>query len=159
MKNISELDDQSRVWVYQADRILSTSENEEIQTHLNEFTRQWTSHNNALVAKGLILNGRHIVLMVDETSAGASGCSIDKSVAFVKWLGQKYNTDFFNRHLFAYQEDGEVKIISQNELGDAYSNGIITDHTLMYDNLINTKKAFDDRWLVPLKDSWFRRLI
>lgn len=159
MKTIANLDDQSKVWIYQADRTFDPSETEEIQAYLNKFTQQWTSHNNALLAKGMLLNNRHIVLIVDETAAGASGCSIDKSVAFIKWLGQKYHTDFFNRHLFSYVENGFIKMISQSELSEAYGDGLINDDTLMFDNLINTKKAFEERWLVPLKDSWFKRLL
>jgi len=73
----------SRVWIYQSKTAFSETDVTEIRGHIAAFTQQWASHNRALQATGDVLHGRFIVLMVDESQAGASGCSIDSSVHFV----------------------------------------------------------------------------
>ena len=75
---------QSKVWVYQSNREFTASETEEIKKIGLLFTRDWTAHGSQLNASLDILYNRFIVVMVDENDASASGCSIDKSLAFIK---------------------------------------------------------------------------
>ena len=76
----------SKVWMYQSSRPLSPEEQQRINVEMQAFARQWTAHNQQLKAWGGVLEDRVLVLMVDETVAGASGCSIDKSVHFMQDL-------------------------------------------------------------------------
>jgi hypothetical protein len=119
----------------------------------------WTSHNQDLLTYGNIFHLRFLALFVDETIAGASGCSIDKSVHFVEELGKKFGIDFFRRDVFAYLKDDEVRFVNQANFNEAYQNGDIDDETLMFDNLVKVKYDFIKKWLVPLRDSWHRKFI
>jgi hypothetical protein len=106
------------------------------------------------------MQNRFVVLMVDESQAGASGCSIDKSVYFVQGVEQAFGVKMFDRMLFAYQnEAGEVKTASSIEFDQLYKNGLINDETLVFDNLVKTKADFEGKWLKPLKDSWHARFV
>ena len=78
--------DESRVWIYQADRPFEEDDIQKINDEIDRFCEQWTSHNRDLRALGGVMHDQFIVLVVDETQASTSGCSIDKSVAFVKSL-------------------------------------------------------------------------
>ena len=91
------LADTSKTWIYQSNRAFTPEEAIEIQNHIHVFCRNWVSHSNELKAAGQLINNRFIVLMVDESKAGASGCSIDKSVHFIKSIGSKYQTEMFDR--------------------------------------------------------------
>lgn len=153
------LADTSKVWIYQSDRAFTAAEVVEIQNHINVFCKGWVSHNNQLKAAGKLVNNRFIVLMVDESQAGASGCSIDKSVHFIKSIGAKYQVDMFDRMNFAYQLNGEIKTAHREEFVDLYHNNFINDDTLVYDNLVTNKETFEKEWLKPLKDSWHSRLV
>src|ERR1700744_2326032 len=101
-----QFSENSRVWIYQSDRKLTDAETQQIQQYLNSFTTQWTAHNNQLKAKGEVRYNRFLVLIVDESQAGASGCSIDKSVNFMKRLEQQFGINLFDRFNLAYR-DGE----------------------------------------------------
>ena len=92
----------SRVWVYICNRNLLEEESTALQQQLDTFCRQWTAHNQALMATAEVFENQFVVLMVDETHAGASGCSIDKSVHFLEQLGESLNIDFFERMRFAW---------------------------------------------------------
>jgi len=68
----------SRVWVYQSNRAFTDNEVEKINEQLTLFVDKWVSHNQALKAYGAVYHNQFVVLMVDESQAGASGCSIDR---------------------------------------------------------------------------------
>ncbi|MCY7409014.1 MAG: hypothetical protein LH473_01980 [Chitinophagales bacterium] len=67
----------SRTWIYLSKKEFSNEEVVELNSLLSVFCKDWAAHGNNLKAKGEVLYNRFIVLMVDETQAGASGCSID----------------------------------------------------------------------------------
>jgi hypothetical protein len=103
------LPDETRVWIYQASRALNDDELQELRTALVRFVADWTSHNHKLNAFGEIFHKRFIVLMVDESQAGASGCSIDKSVYFIKEVEKAFEINLFDRMTFTYREGNEIK--------------------------------------------------
>ena len=83
-KTYDTLPETTRLWIYQSDQPLPAEQNKEIRALIDRFAQQWVSHNQQLTATGDLLFDRFLLLMVDESKAGASGCSIDSSVAFVK---------------------------------------------------------------------------
>lgn len=151
---------ESRVWIYQANRPLPADAIEEIRDKIRTFTARWVSHNQQLKAFGDLLHRRFLLLLVDETQAGASGCSIDASVAFVKALQAAYGVDFFDRLRFSFQEEnGEIRTLPRDEFAAHYQAGRITDDTLVFDTLVKTKADFDRSFLKSLKDSWHARMV
>ncbi len=134
-------------------------ETTEIEIAVNHFAKAWTAHGSNLKASGEVRFNRFIILMVDESHAGASGCSIDKSVHFIKSLEQQFDVEFFNRLLFAWKERDEIHVSTLSAFPALYNNHEITDETIVFDNNVTTKKQFEERWLVILRDSWmFPRL-
>lgn len=97
--------DASRVWLYLADRPLEKKEEDWLNAELEMFLKSWVAHNNKLSCDGTILYSQYIVLVVDEASVKASGCSIDSSTHFMKKAGVALNIDFFNR-LYVLQQEG-----------------------------------------------------
>lgn len=89
----------SKVWLFTSSKSLSENECLLIQQGLNDFCANWDSHGVLLKAKATILLNRIIVLMVDESNQFASGCSIDKSVTFLKGLEKNYPIYLFDRLL------------------------------------------------------------
>jgi len=159
MTNYNLLPDSTRVWIYQSKTPLSKGVAQELQQHLSQFATNWISHNNQLRSHAAIYHNQFIVLMVDESQAGASGCSIDKSVHFLQQLEQHYGIDLFDRLTFTYKEGEEIKTAHKSTFAELYKAGKITDETLVFDNLVNTKTSFETDWLKPLKNSWHKRMI
>jgi len=159
MTDLIALDDSSKVWVYHSSELIPEEKIPEIKNHIFNFVGQWVSHNNALKAYGNIFHNRLLCLFVDETKAGASGCSIDSSVRFLKKLGDHYNVDFFDRMIFSYILDDEVLTASRPELKNLYEQKVVSDDTLFFDPLVKNKEQFIQSWLVPLGDSWMKRMV
>ena len=97
--------------------------------------------------------------MVDESLAGASGCSIDKSVHFIKQIEQHYGVDLFDRMTFTYKDGETVKSAPRMEFAELYKMGKINDATLVFDNLVKTKGDFTSNWVKPLGESWHKRMV
>ena len=150
---------QSRVWIYLSSRPFTDVEISDINLALKHFIKDWTAHGADLKAQGEILYNRFIVLMVDETEAGASGCSIDKSVHFMKMLEKTYNVQLFNRMLVAYREGTEVKVTHANEVKQLIEGGKLNEETPVFNTLIQTKQEFDQQFIIPLKESWLARFL
>ena len=124
------LPDTTRVWIYQSNRPFTQEEGVEITALAKQFAQRWVSHSQQLRAFATLLHDRFLVLMVDESNAGASGCSIDSSVAFVKALQAKYEVDFFDRMRFSFQGEDGVKTLSRMDFSQWYQAGKIGAETL-----------------------------
>lgn len=145
---------ESRVWIYQSSRPFSDDEIAAINQASVQFTTQWTAHNKQLKAWGGIVEDRILVLMVDESAEGASGCSIDSSVHFVQQLGQAYGTDFFNRLLVTYRTPNGWETDGVTELEEKYGKGEVHDDALVINTLVSNKAELDTRFEIPLRESW-----
>jgi hypothetical protein len=153
-----EFSSHSRVWVYQSDRKLTADETVQIQMHMDNFTRSWTAHNNQLKAKAEIRYNRFLVLIVDESQAGASGCSIDKSVNFMKQLEQEFGINLFDRFNLAYRDGEEVISVPRHQFEELLKSGTINTETIVFNNLAQNVAELETKWEVPFKDSWHIQL-
>jgi hypothetical protein len=153
-----EFSTNSRVWVYQSDKKLTDDLVSQIQQRLDAFTTQWTAHNNQLKAKGEVRYNRFLILIVDETQAGASGCSIDKSVHFMQGLEKEFGINLFDRFNLAYREADEVLSLPRHGFEDLLKNGTINTNTIVYNNLVQNLNELQTKWEVPFKESWHIQL-
>ncbi len=157
---LEQLDPRSRVWIYGASRPLTPAEQERILPILQRFAQEWVSHDRQLRAGAEILYDRFVVLAVDETQAGASGCSIDKSVHFLKALQADLGVDLFDRMRFSYRNTaGEVATLPREEFAAAYAAGQIDDRTPVFDPLVTTLGALHEQFEKPLQESWHARMV
>ncbi len=145
---------QSKVWIYQSSRQFSLTEAEEIQGKLNAFTAQWKAHGHQLAAKAEMPYRFFIVLIVDQDSAAATGCSIDASVRVIKEIENTYGVDLFNRFNMAYKLDDEVHVTSKEDFETLITIKKITPQTIVFNNLVQTLAEYEQKWEVPLADSW-----
>ena len=159
MSNYDLLTPESRVWIYQSSRPFTADEQLKLNEMLAQFSTAWTSHSQQLRAHSKIYKDRFVVLMVDESQAGASGCSIDKSVHFLQQVQAHFGVDLFDRMQFAYLAEDEVKVLPKAAFGAAYQEGAINDQTLVFDNLVKTKADFESKWIKPLAESWHKRMV
>jgi len=148
----------SRVWIYQSNRELTSAEVARMEPVLNNFATGWTAHNHQLKAKAEIRYNRFIVLVVDESQAGASGCSIDKSVNLMKALEQELNINLFDRFNIAYRSGAGINSVGRNEFEELIKQGDVTADTIVFNNLVATIKDLDTKWEVPFKSSWHQQV-
>ena len=159
IQDIFSLPSHSRVWVYQSDRVLTTSETEKLEAWLSQFIGQWQAHGKDLMAEARVLLGRFVVFALDEQVAGATGCSIDKQVHLMKELGSQLEIDWFNRMLVVFEKDGSLDQIHMNEFQEMLKSGEVTSQTPVFNNLVSTLAEFQTHWKTSVDNSWHKQLV
>ncbi len=155
----STLPDHSRVWIYQCERFLAPHEVNAINEEGNRFVAGWNAHGTPLRAKIAVLENLFLIVMADEEQAKASGCSIDKSLQFVKEVENYLGASLTNRMKVGVLVDGKIIISDLNKLSDLKNQGIIHENSLVFDNLVATKTDLDKNWLVKLNAGWHSRFL
>lgn len=117
--NLSILNPASKLWLYQSNRELNTTEIQWLNEQLAAFSEDWASHGTNLMAAAEVINPYFIAFAVDLSHANASGCSIDKSVKIVKELGKELNVDFFNRlKMWLVDENNNTQHVSFKNINE-----------------------------------------
>ncbi|QCR24066.1 hypothetical protein [Pontibacter sp. SGAir0037] len=152
-----QLPAQARLWIYQASRPLTAEEQNEIKPLLERFATDWSSHGKGLEASAELLHNQFLVLANNESTTAASGCSIDKSVNFVREMEQKFQVSFFDRTQLAFLNGEEVQLVGLNELKNKVAAGEIDENSLYFDTLVNNYGELQAQWPKPARASWLSR--
>ncbi len=149
----------ARAWVYKAARDLGQAEQKLIRERGAAFTSTWAAHGAPLDACVDVLHDRFVVVAVDEVQAEASGCSIDKSVGFIKQLEQDLNLMLTDRMVVVVEREGRVQSVRLQELPGLLAEGLIGLDTIVFDDLVATVGDLRERFRVRLADSWMKRFL
>jgi hypothetical protein len=152
-----DFDDNSKVWIYQSNRLFLMNEAFEMEDMLKQFVSTWKSHGDTVKGYANLFFGQFIILMADETQSGVSGCSTDSSVRLIKDIEQKFNVDLFNRQNLAFIIKERVQLLPLSQLTYAIENNFINGDTLYFNNTVLTKKELLEKWIIPVKDSWLAK--
>ncbi len=152
------MSDSARVWIFQSERELSDKDVFVATEQVRSFLDQWTAHNRELDAHGAVFYNRFIVIVLDEEqSSQASGCSIDSLTRYIQNVGDQLDANVLDRQHFYFLLDGKVVGLKMTELPDHLKSNTLKEDSLVFNNLIKTKKELFESWLVPIKDSWHWR--
>ncbi|MDX2002778.1 MAG: hypothetical protein SFW35_10120 [Chitinophagales bacterium] len=155
---LQHLPDSARVWIYQSDRVLTETEAVSITKEAAEFTQSWSSHARPVDSAATVLFSRFLVIAANEQQFTVSGCGIDSSVHFVKALCSKYQVDFFNRQIITYLQEDKVAAVDRAAFEHLLAKEQIDDDTIVFNNMVTTKAALLNQWMVPLRESWHKQV-
>ncbi len=147
----------ARVWIYQASRALTDAELTAVAPHLARFAAEWTSHGAALRAAAEFRHRQFLVLGLDESVAGASGCSIDASVRFVGELEQALGLQLLDKSHLAFAGPDGLVLLERRALKPAVAAGTLGPATPYFDNTVATKAELEARWPAPAGRTWLAR--
>ena len=151
-----QLPDHARIWVYVSPRRFTPSEQEWIQSGLKDFCASWATHGKMMPTSFTILEEQLLVLAVDESQLGASGCSIDSSVRVLKEFEQKFQINLVDQGKLTLRDPGgQVRVLPALGIKSRIQGGeIALDQEVMLPT-IQTKAELSDLWQ-PLSKSWLR---
>lgn len=153
----ADFDDDSRVWIYQSNRQFNSKEALELSDALHRFIPQWKAHGMNVKGFGELFFDRWIMLMADEKQTGVSGCSTDSMFRLIKDIEQRFHAHLLDRQSLAFIINESVTVIPLDQLKQNLENGRLKQESLYFNNTVQTKKEFQDQWLIPLKESWIAR--
>ncbi|MBL7849247.1 MAG: hypothetical protein JNL40_17395 [Cyclobacteriaceae bacterium] len=149
----------ARLWIYQADRPFTVPERASIENDLVHLCETWKAHDVPLKTSFRIEYSQFVVLAVDERDAGASGCSIDSSVRWLKGLQQRLGIDFFNRQQVAFLADEGIALHPMGQLKTLFENGVLNARSVAFNNALTTKADWEQAWKVAAAETWLSRYL
>ena len=157
--NFSTLPEDSRVWIYQANRSFSEQELENIKEKLDLFITNWTAHGSDLQAGYDIRYKRFIILGLNQNIANATGCSIDASVHFIQQLEKDYGVDLMDKMNVSYKQGAFVAYKSLLDFKKMAKQRAISKNTIVFNNLVTNIAELNENWEVPASESWHNRFL
>ena len=159
LTEFKNLPDDSRIWIYQANRKLSDQEVTQIIDKTNEFLTKWTAHGAALEAAVEVRYNRFIVIGLNQANASASGCSIDASVHFIISLQEEFGIDLLDKMNVTFYSGDYIAYKTLEDFKKMAKDKSISKNTIVFNNLVNTKAEYLENWEVPAKESWHSRFL
>lgn len=157
--DFNTLPEESRVWIYQANRSFTPEEITEIESKLNVFIENWTAHGSNLQASYLIKYKRFIVIGLNQNLSNATGCSIDASVHFIQQLEKEYNVDLMDKMNVSYKQGEFIAYKPLTDFKKMAKQRAISKNTIVFNNLVSNIAEFKDNWEVPASESWHSRFL
>jgi|SRR5690606_17753306 len=157
--DFNTLPEESRVWIYQANRSFTDEEIKEIASKLDVFIENWTAHGSDLQAGYIIKYKRFIVLALNQNLNKATGCSIDASVHFIQQLEKDYNVDLMDKMNVSYKQGEFIAHKTLSDFKKMAKERAVSKNTIVFNNLVTNIAEFNENWEVPASESWHSRFL
>ena len=157
--DFNTLPEESRVWIYQANRSFTDNELEEIKAKLDVFIKNWTAHGSDLQSGYHIVYKRFIVIALNQNLNKATGCSIDTSVQFIQQLEKDYNVDLMDKMNVSYKQGEYIAYKPLTDFKKMAKDKAVSKNTIVFNNLVTNIAGFKENWEVPASESWHSRFL
>jgi len=154
------LPDDARVWVFSAAAELSAPASERLLDAVDEFLSQWNAHGSPLVCAREWRDDRFLAIGVDQSTAGASGCSIDGLFRTLARLEPELGTTMLGGGRVYYRDsEGRVNVATRPAFNQLARDGRVGADTPVFDTSITSASEWRESFERPVRESWHAQLI
>ena len=146
--DFNTISDESRIWIFAAEQKLLNHQENHILKSISDHLQNWETHKKPLTAGVSILENQFVVVALDETKNGASGCSIDTLQNKIQNLEKELSVSLMNRLNVFCKIDDKIHCIPMNKLAENTNKD-----TLFYDLTIQKKSELYS-YLKPISEGW-----
>lgn len=150
----------ARLWVFAAADPLDPAAEEALLEAVDAFLVGWTAHGAPLRSGRSWRDGRFLGVAVDQSTAGASGCSIDGLFRSLRALEPRLGTSLVAAgRVYWRDRDGRVRAGDRAALKAAAAAGAVDAATPVFDTTVTTAADWRSRFERPLAESWHARVV
>jgi hypothetical protein len=150
----------ARVWVFAADQPLAPVAASTLQREVDEFLTQWNAHGAPLTCAQAWRDGRFLAIGVDQSTAGASGCSIDGLFRVLQRLQPALGANLLpGPRVYWRNATGEITSGTRAEFTKLAQSGGVTKLTKVFDTAVTTADDWRRRFELPATETWHAALI
>ena len=154
------LPDSARVWVFGSERALDDDESARLLAEVDRFLARWNAHGQPLSSGRDWAHDRFLTIAVDQSTAGASGCSIDGLYRALRTLEEAFGTRLLAGGLLFHRDaDGAVTSATRDEFAERARRGAIGPDTPVFDVTVESLGEWRERFEAPASASWHARLL
>jgi hypothetical protein len=145
----------ARLWIFAAERELTSGEREAVLGTVDQFLDHWQAHGHPLTSARDLRHDRFLLIAVDEAAAGASGCSIDALVRDIKRIEASLGLALVDHGPVLFRNGDTIARVPRDEFSDLVRTGVVTPQTIVFNNtLTRVGDVRAGRWEVPAAQSW-----
>jgi hypothetical protein len=160
LTQIEDLPDASRVWVFGADRELDEGAADLLLRDVDKFLAQWHAHGAPLTAARDWRDKRFLTVAVDQSTAGASGCSIDGLYRSLKSLEPRLGASLVTSGLVFYRDaKAHVQSVDRERFAMLGAEQKVQSRTRVFDPTVTTLGEWRARFELNAEDSWHSKLL
>jgi hypothetical protein len=154
------LPDDARTWVFAADQDLSKSQSGQLLNAVDEFLAEWKAHGSPLTVGRDWRDDRFLTVAVDQSTAGASGCSIDGLFRILKSIEGRVGAGLVGSgKIFYLDSKSAIRSVNREDFVKQAAKGEITDATTVFDPTVTSLGEWRAQFRTDVGHSWHGALI
>ena len=154
------LPDSSRVWVFGSDVPVTGNAADTLLRGVDAHLEQWHAHGAPLTVGRQWRDDRFLVVAVDQSTAGASGCSIDGLFRVLQQVQAEVGANLVGGGRVFFRDDtGAARAVNRDEVASLAAAGSITPDTVVFDTTLTDLGTWRACFERPAKDSWVGELL
>lgn len=149
------LPDDARVWIFAAAEPVREAGAATLLQAVDEYLSGWRAHGEPLTCARDWRDDRFLAIGVDQSTAGASGCSIDALFRILQRMPSALGTSLLGGARVYYRDPtGAVRATPRLEFARLMESGTVSDNTPVFDTTLSTAGAYRNSFERQLRDSW-----
>jgi hypothetical protein len=157
---IEDLPNTARTWVFGADRNLDEGATDLLLREVDRFLSQWHAHGAPLTVARDWKHGRFLTVAVDQSTAGASGCSIDGLFRSLNALEPRLGASLVTSGVVFFRGGkGAIECVDRERFTELSAEGKIGPKTRVFDPTVTTLGEWRARFELDAAQSWHSGLL
>lgn len=154
------LPDTARTWVFAADANLSKSQSGQLLNAVDEFLDGWKAHGEPLTVGRDWKYNRFLTVAVDQSTAGASGCSIDGLFRILKSIEARIGSSLVGGgRVFFRNSEGVIQSASREEFAKLGRQKEVSPSTVIFDPSVVSLGEWRSQFESDVAHSWHGALL
>ena len=155
-----DLPDTSRVWVFGSDRPLDATKAKILLGEVDRFLAGWKAHGAPLTVGRSWKHDHFLTIAVDQSTAGASGCSIDGLFRALKLLEPRLGASLVTGGVVFFRDgSGEILCSPRDRFAELGSEGKVSASTEVFDPTVTSLGEWRARFELKAGESWHAGLL
>ncbi|MFN2635616.1 MAG: hypothetical protein ABR585_01120 [Gemmatimonadaceae bacterium] len=160
LQKIEDLPNSARTWVFGSDRGLNAKTKDVLLAETDRFLSQWHAHGAPLTVGRELKYDRFLTVAVDQSTAGASGCSIDGLFRVLKSLEPRLGASLITSGLVFFRNSkGEIEAVNREKFSALSAEGKVNPQTQVFDPTVQTLGEWRARFELKAADGWHAGLL
>jgi hypothetical protein len=155
-----QLPDHARVWIFGASSPLAPDAREQLLSLVDRYLDQWKAHGAPLTCARDWRDDRFLAIGVDQSVAGASGCSIDALFHELQSLERAMGTSLVaGGRVFYRDRSGAIQCVDRSDFARLASERQVSADTRVFDSTLTSAADYRTRFEAAAKDAWHAALL
>lgn len=158
--DMETMPDTSRVWVFGSDRPLAPGKDQILLKEVDRFLGGWKAHGAPLTVGRSWKHDRFLTIAVDQSTEGASGCSIDGLFRALKALEPQLEASLVTSGcVFFRDQSGNIMCELRDRFSELGSEGKVSPSTQVFDATVTSLGEWRARFELKAGESWHAGLL